>query len=261
MDTSTKIRIIIKQNDSIYQSLQNKGINFERANIAENLDIDEQLQILTGENTKLKECSKINKPQIEVKKVKEDTEVKVDKVIKEVKVDKKDKVIKEVKEDDCENEDNYDEPVKKFDIIANMEELKRAFFNGNYEIFEEQLKLNSYKYYKVDYKYNSDKDGAPDFAAKNLLKGFVRNFDDYRKYFMICFRCLQLPDKKYEYNSLWIVNTNEQIQNIIGSLYDDFTFVELVELIDLEPLKKFIKDIRKIDSIDDTNYIGESYVH
>lgn len=27
------------------------------------------------------------------------------------------------------------------------------------------------------------------FSAKNLLKGFVRNFDDYRKYFMICFRC------------------------------------------------------------------------
>lgn len=143
-----------------------------------------------------------------------------------------------------------------------MEELKRAFFNGDYAIFEEQIKTFPFKFYKVDYKYNSDKNGVPEFSAKNLLKGFVRNLDDYRKYFMICFRCWKHQNEcVYKYDSLWMVNTNEKIQDVIGSVSDDFEFHETTDL------TEFIMMIKKLPETDEPVYIngytciGESYVH
>jgi hypothetical protein len=146
----------------------------------------------------------------------------------------------------------------KYSTIDNMEDLKRAFFNGDYDTFEILLKECPYKYYRVGYKYNSDKDGAPDYSAKNLLKGFVRNFDDYRKYFMICFRCMKYEENnetRYKYDSLWIVNTNDDISTIIKDIYDDFEFEED------NNLEIFINDIKKIVNLDDTICIAESYVH
>lgn len=143
-----------------------------------------------------------------------------------------------------------------------MEDMKRAFFGGDYGVFEEQLKLHPFKLYKVNYKYNSDKDGVPEFSAKNLLKGFVRNFDDHRKYFMICFRCWKSQDKnEYKYDSLWIVNTNEPIQNIVGKVCDDFEFEETFEFDD------FVSGIKKLPETDELVFtngytcIGETYVH
>jgi hypothetical protein len=55
-------------------------------------------------------------------------------------------------------EENFEEPIKNFDTITNMEEIKRAFFNGDYDIFESQLKESSFKLLRAKYKYNSDKD-------------------------------------------------------------------------------------------------------
>ena len=75
---------------------------------------------------------------------------------------------------------------------------------------------------------------------------------------MICFRCWKFDNNdeiKYKYDSLWIVNTNEPIHNIIGSICDDFEFEEF------NNLDKFIMEIKKIINIDSTNCIGESYVH
>ena len=131
-------------------------------------------------------------------------------------------------------------------------------------VFEEQIKSNPLKFYKVSYKFDSDKDGAADFSAKNILKGFVRNFDDYRKYFMICFRCWKNQHElKYKYDSLWIVNTNEPIPNVIGSLAEDFDFAETIDIDD------FISQIKKLPEsetdepvwINEYTCIGESYVH
>ena len=143
-----------------------------------------------------------------------------------------------------------------------MEEIKRAFFRSDNIFFEEELKKYIFKYYKVDYKYNSDKDGAPEFSAKNLVKGFIRNFDDYRKYFMICFRCWKNMDKnEYKYESFWIVNTLENISNIIGSMEEDFIFNEINDF------DKFINDFNKLLNNDEEiikdNYIciSEAYVH
>jgi hypothetical protein len=248
--SSKAILGIQKQNDSIFTSLLAKNILFERIVIPEGVEEQEHLKLLNEENVMLKEVVKANKPPPQLKEVKPIVESKPN-----------ESKTKENKDDDEEDE-IYEEPVKKFDTITNMEDMKRAFFGGDYGVFEEQLKLHPFKLYKVGYKYNSDKDGVPEFSAKNLLKGFVRNFDDYRKYFMICFRCWKSQDKnEYKYDSFWISNTNEPIQNIIGSLWEDFEFEETSEL------DNFINMIKKIPETDEPVYvngftcIGESYVH
>lgn len=237
-----KLISLKKQNDNIYNSLVSRNILFERIIIQEDINDTEHLNLLNEENNKLKECVKNNKPE-QLSKPKET---------------KQEQKKKNEEEKEKEDEDNYEDPIKKFDTITNMEELKRAFFNSEYEIFESQLKNNEFKYFKADYKFNSDKDNAPEFSAKNLLGGFVRNFDDFRKYFMICFRCWKIDSEevKYEYNSLWIVNTNESINNVIGDVFaENFVFEEINDV------DKLIEDFKKINDLENTNCIGESYVH
>ena len=251
MSTNKEIIGLQKQNDSIYNSLVSKGIEFERMIVTDGLEEQEHLKLLREENSKLKELAKANKPP-PVEKPKEEKKPVQPQVKTESKEDNK--------EDD--DDEKYEEPVKKFDTITNMDELKRAFFNGDFGVFEEQIKSHPFKFYKVGYKYNSDKDGVPEFSAKNLLKGFVRNFDDYRKYFMICFRCWKQQDQSlYKYESLWIVNTNASIQDVIGSVSEDFEFEETTDL------EQFIGQIKKLPESDEPVYIngytciGESFVH
>ena len=242
-----------KQNDGMFASLSARNIPFERIIILEGIGDEEHLKMLQDENGKLKQIINDNKPP---KQEKKNPEVQTPQSKKETKP-------KEY--DECDgDEEIYEEPVKKFDTITNIEELKRAFFNGDYMMFEKQIKSHPLKFYKVSYKFESDKDGSPDFSAKNLLKGFVRNFDDHKKYFMICFRCWKNQhETKYKYNSFWIVNTNEPIPNVIGSLVEDFDFVETIDIDD------FISQIKKLPEsksdepiwINEYTCIGESYVH
>lgn len=253
METNKAIIGLQKQNDGMYSSLVSRNIPFERTVIPDGTE-EEHLKMLQEENSRLKQVINDNKPPPQPKQEKKKPEVQPPK--------KETKPKEENNEDD--EEETYDEPVKKFDTIINMEELKRAFFNGDYMVFEEQIKSHPLKFYKVNYKFDSDKDGVPDFSAKNLLKGFVRNFDDYRKYFMICFRCWKNKHSaNYKYDSFWIVNTNEPIPNIIGSMAEDFNFVETTDIDD------FITQIKKLPEsdtddpiwVDDYTCIGESYVH
>lgn len=256
MSSNKAIVGIQKQNDSIYASLVARNISFERIVFPEGITEEEQLQLLNEENLKLKEVVKANKPAPQPKTPQAQSQAQLNQETKP-----KEKKVSEEGDDD---EETFEEPVKKFNTITNMEDMKRAFFSGDYEIFEEQLKAHSFLLYRVKYKYDSDKDGVPDFAAKNLLKGFVRNFDDYRKYFMICFRCWKDQNiSQYKYDSLWIVNTTEPIKNIIGSTSDDFEF----ELETNTGVDSFISDIKKLPESDEPVYtngftcIGESYVH
>lgn len=250
-----------KQNDGMFTSLTNRGIQFERIEIPKDIIDNEHINLLKNENLKLKEIINANKPLPIPKEEKIKSKVQLVQTAKQTTKPNKD--INCEDQEDCEEcEETFEEPVKKFDTITNMEDLKRAFFNCDYEKFESEIKSHPFKFYKVEYKYNTDKDGVPDFSAKNLLKGFVRNFDDYRKYFMVCFRCWKFEHEiKYKYESLWIVNTNEQISNIIGSMEEDFIFTETTNI------NEFINNIKKLPELDETIYIdgytciGESYVH
>lgn len=230
-----KIKNLIKQNDSIYSSLLFKNILFERINISDEITDEEKIIFLTEENEKLKYVSKSNRPPPEVK------------IIKPIIIETK----KNISKDECDEEENYETPEKKFTTITNMEEIKRAFFNKDYELFNQLIQQFNFRYYRADYKYSSDKDGSPEFIAKNLVKGFVRNLDDYRKYFMVCFRCYK-NENNYSYPSLWIVNSNDDIKNIIESIYDDYIYTEESNI----PI--FLKDIQKVE---DENCIEELYVH
>lgn len=240
-----------KQNDGIYSSLVKRNIDFERVNIPEEVDEKTHLDLLREENTKLKEVLNANKPPPQPKEKKQPQQQQ-----------QKEKKISNNEED---NKKEVEKPKKKnYQTITNMEELKRAFFTEDYETFESQVKTNPFKFYKVGYKYNSDKDGAPDFSARNLQKGFVQNLYEDNKYFMICFRCWKSQtDTKYKYESFWIVNTNEPLTNIIGDLAEDFDFVETTNI------DEFIKQIKKLPNVDADEpvytdgytCILESYVH
>jgi hypothetical protein len=243
------IQNLTNQNNAIYNSLCAKNIAFTRSEINDNMSVEEMIDILTIENKALKELSKNNKP-VQVKEPKKQPIVQ-----NETKKCDGD-------EDENNKEESYEDPVKKFSTITNLEDIKRAFFNGEYEQFETLIKTQvGLKYYFATYNYASDKDGCPEFIAKNLVKGFVRNLDDFRKYFIIAFRCFSRKEegiKKYSYPSLWILNSNDGLGNIIGSLYEDFTFVEEMDI------SLFLREFRKINvdnENDDTNLLDEAYLH
>ncbi len=235
-----KINGIRKQNESIYNSLKSKNIS----DIGELITFtdetpEQQFQLLQQENKRLK--SMVPPVPVLVKEVKE---------VKPVQV----KEVKEVKDEE-EKEETYEDPVPKFETITNMEDIKRAFFSGEYDKFEELVSQHNFKLLYGTYKWSSDKDGAPEFVAKNLLKGFVRKFDDFRKYFIICFRCFQetKSPNTYSYPSLWIVNTLDD--KLLDKFSDDFTFTKA------EDSSTFYKLFRKIDNISNDNMFDESYVH
>jgi hypothetical protein len=245
-----KVNGLIKQNESIYNSLKNRNVP-DIGNLivlTDDLTIDNKLELLNIENNRLKEIVKNNKPPPVI------PQTKPEKVVNEQKPK-----VKEVKDDNDDEE--YNEPVAKFSTLTNMEDIKRAFFtaeNNDYSQFIELVKIHNFKLYKVNYKYSSDKDGAPSFSAKNLIGGFVRNFDDLRKYFMICFRCFKndVVPVTYSYPSYWIVNSEDPLEKIIGSLYEDFEFTE----IDENSKDNFYIEIQKI-KVDDESLITEAYVH
>jgi hypothetical protein len=229
-----KINGIRKQNESIYNSLKSKNIS----DIGELITFtdetpEQQFQLLQQENKRLKSML----PPVPVpEKIPVITQEKV----------------KEVKDDD-EKEETFEDPIPKFETITNMEDIKRAFFSGEYDKFEELVKEHNFTLLYGTYKWSSDKDGAPEFVAKNLLKGFVRKFDDFRKYFIICFRCVQetKSPNTYSYPSLWIVNTLDD--KLIDKFSDDFTFTKAE---DSSNSNTFYKLIRK-----DESSFDESYVH
>ena len=143
---SAKLQSIQKQNDSILSSLLSRKIEFERAIIHEGISEDEHIRILTEENLRLKEVVKANKPAPQPKE--EKPKVEQLKIKPESKQESKSKEKLESKEDD-DQEETFEEPVKKFETITNMEDLKRAFFNGLYEEFETHVKASPYKFYRV----------------------------------------------------------------------------------------------------------------
>ena len=245
-----QISNISKQNQSIHASLVSRKINDlpELISLTELTSLDEQLKLLIDENNKLKEIVKLNKP-VEVK------EVKAKEVIpKEVKAKEK-----EVKDDDDSDEDAK-EVQPKFSTITNMEDIKRAFFSADYELFKNLLLEHQFKMYTGEYLYASDKDAAPDYSARNLVKGMIRSFDDYRKYFMICFRCFQNQDDlskmTYTYPSLWIVNSTDSINSIINSVAEDYKLTEVPS----ENILDFLKLLEKLNE-ETSGLITESYVH
>lgn len=237
-----QIANLIKQNEGMMTSLKNKSILFTKLTL-DNMDPETELTLLKEYNEYLKNFSKQNRPPPK----------------------EKPKEQPKPKESRPKDEDEEDETLPKevkpvYSTIANMEHIKRAFFSKEYETATNLIQEQPFTFYKVNYKYASDNTGRPAYVAKNLLRGFVQGLDDYRKYFMICFRCI-LIDKEtneYRYPSYWIVNTNDDLKTVLGSLYDDYDFIAVEGE---EAIRKLLKRIEKNEDENDEALIGEVYVH
>ncbi len=233
-----------KQNDGMETAFKNKNVEFTKLSI-DNVDEATEFELLKSYNEYLKGISKNNRP-VEKPKPKP--------VVQEAPKKKE-------QDDDNGDEDDIVKEVKPvYSTITNMEDIKRAFFNREYDTFKELIKQHPFKYYKVNYKYASDNNGRPGYVAKNLLRGFVQGLDDYRKYLMVCFRCILVNKEtnEYRYPSYWIVNSNDDIKTILGSVYDDYDFIVVH---DEEPIAKLLKKIEKNEDENDDALVGEVYVH
>ena len=246
-DIQKQIVNIQKQNDGMETGFKNKGIKFTKLSI-DNMEPEKTLMILKDYNEYLKNISKNNKPPPQQKEAKPIIEQSV----KEKKVNKNDS--------DDEDELTKEEKIT-FPTIYNMEDVKRAFFSKEYDTFNNLIQEQPLlKFYKATYKWADDNTGKADFAARNLLRGFVQGLDSYRKYLMVCFRCIlvDIETKKYTYPSYWIVNTEIDMNKLLGSLYDDYDFIKID---DSETISKILKKMEKNEDENDTSLIGEVYLH
>ena len=239
-----------KQNEGMETSFKTKNIQFTKLSI-DNVDPETEFLLLKDYNTYLKGISAANRPTPQVKSQLP--------LVKEEKPKEQPKT-KEVKPKEEEDEDDVPNEVKPvYSTIANMEDIKRAFFSKEYDTALELIKQQPFKYYSANYKYSSDNTGRPSYVAKNLLRGFIQGLDDYRKYFMICFRCI-LDNKEtneYSYPSYWVVNTNDDLKTVLGSVYDDYDFLE----IEADSVDCLLKKMRKTEDENDEALIGEVYLH
>ena len=245
-----QIANLMKQNEGMETSLKNKGVEFTKTSIDDtDITLETQLTLIKEYNEYLKNISKQNRPPPQ-EKPKEQPKPKEQQKPKESKP----------KDEDEEDETLSKEAKPVYSTIANMEDIKRAFFSNEYETATNLIKQHSFKFYKVNYKYASDNTGRPAYVAKNLLRGFVQSLDDYRKYFMICFRCILLDKEtnEYRYPSYWIVNTNDDLKTVLGSLYDDYDFITVEEE---EAVNKMLKRMEKNEDENDEALIGEVYLH
>jgi len=233
-----QIASLKKQNEGMETSFQTKGIKFTKLSI-DSMDPESELLMLKDYNNYLKGISAANRPPPQVK-------------------EEKPKVA-EVKPKEDEDDD---EPIKEvkpvFSTITNMEDIKRAFFSKDYDTAYQLIRQHPFKFYKANYKYASDNDGRPAFVAKNLLRGFVQSLDDYRKYLMVGFRCISIVENHYSYPSYWIVNSNDDLKTILGSIYDDFAFIPVVEE---ERIVRMYRNMQKNEDETDEALIGEVYLH
>ena len=231
------ISILKKQNEGIITALKAKNIAFEYEAIDET-----DLEKVKALNVFLKDLSAKNRPPPKQKA--------------EPKPLEKPKEKEHLDEDDEDNLVKEAKPV--FQTITNMEDIKRAFFSKEYEQATTLINSHPFHFYKADYKYADDNTGKPDYIARNLLRGFVQGLDDYRKYLLVCFRCILIDpnEKKYDYPSYWIVNTPEDLKILLGDLYDDYVFTPVTN----ELVQPFLKEMEKqIDTND--NIVGEVYLH
>ena len=241
-DIIKQLTIFQKQNEGIISSLKSKNIELSYEVIDESLPDEEKLEKYKALNVYLKDLSTKHRPPPPVK---------------EEKVKQEQKPKEQKPKDDDDDEELIKESKPTFSTVTNMEEIKRAFFSKEYKQALQLIIAHPFKFYEARYKYADDNTGKPDYAARNLLRGFTQGLDDYRKYLMVCFRCI-LTDKDtktYNYPSYWIVNSNDDLKDILGSLYDDYDFISTNNIQDL------LKQMEKNENEDDTSIIGEVYLH
>lgn len=124
------------------------------------------------------------------------------------------------------DEEYYSEPKIEFPTVGSLELCKKNFFDGNTIAFMEELRSNHFKIYFAEYKYVHDYEHKPSFIVDNLLRGFVQQLENKRKYLFVCFKCLQ-KNGSYIIQAIWICNCPIPMEEIVSDKYDDFEWEEL----------------------------------
>lgn len=220
-----------KQNDAIHSSLMSNNVEVPRIIVPAEINHEEYMKFLQVENKEVIVADKFNDKDCATVKV----------------TDKHD-----------EEDELLEDPVKHYDCTFNMENIKRSFFSDDLATFEqifwEQTKNGNLKCYYGDYKRDYDYDGSPEFVARNLVRKFVKQFEDFRKYSMVCFRCSLFGEKKYHFTSLWLTNVKEPLTD------EDFNLMEVK--ID-DTLKLFVQQIKKTNHNTEfaKSLLAEMYLH
>ena len=94
-----------------------------------------------------------------------------------------------------EEPEEYVEKKATHSKIGNLEPLKRAFSNKEYDAFRELLEKQSppFKYFIGDYLGADEFEGRPDFIISNRNKGFVQAdaLESNRNYLFVAFSCFK----------------------------------------------------------------------
>lgn len=149
---------------------------------------------------------------------------------------------------------DYTEPIIKHDTIGNLENSKRAFFTDkDFTILKTELNSKPYQLYHIEYKYSDDYDGSMDFVARNVVHGMMNNYDSFRKYMFMVFRChvVDSTKRKYKYTGYVISNTSN-IQTVLGDKYDDYTWNQITDVDEF--MNHFVNSTEE-------NILHESYLH
>ena len=252
MAQSTQLKSLMAQNEGMYTGLAKQNIFFIRADPPKSTDDAELIKFYQSEKARLVQAmQEFKKSQPRVEKPKPQPKVEQPKAAEP----------KPPKDDDDED---VVETKKTYKTFRNMEDLKRAFCNNEYDRFKElclvQDEGQPYMFYEATYKNSADMDGKPDYVAKNLVTGFVRNLENARPYFFNCFRGYSndsTNDSSYTYRSLWIVNTDALLAEVTDGCSDDFTFVQ-IDRNDAEAVQKFLTEFGRST---EPNLIKEAYLH
>ena len=142
-----------KHNEGMYNNLVKNGVSFTRNTPPDTEDEDTLLEFYKNEQQALKDSLvefRKSQPKPAPKPKKQNPPPQKKKDEEEVVVEKK----------------------PDYPTITNMENMKRALFNNEFEEFETLAKEQPYLFYNADYKYSHYMNGKADFMAKNLVSGF-----------------------------------------------------------------------------------------
>lgn len=146
----------------------------------------------------------------------------------------------------------------KFEIINDMEPLKRNFFNleeRSLDLLRNEINCNNYKLYFLEYKDSNNMFGKPEYMACNLMKSFVKRLDNYTKYLFGVFRCfINESNKEYVYISYILLNSVSSFNEIFKNELDDFLFDEI-------DINVFINKIIKNSQEKNLILLDEKYIH
>ena len=153
-------------------------------------------------------------------------------------------------------EETYQEPETKFPTTGSLEPCKSKFFAGDTISFMEELRSGRYRIYFTEYRFSNDYESSPTFVVDNLLRGFVQQLEDRRKYLFTGFKCIRI-NESYTINGIWITNCTLPMEQIVAGKYDDFEWEEL-DITILAHAEKMLRVLLKEPS---TNVIATSYLH